>query len=118
MSKHTRRPSPPPDVPPGTSTARLVEALEALPKSAMRDRVLQRARYLDYHDFRSEAYDMPKVALVTDLRALGTAEAQVLAGRVMEGEFDEGKEEADAWAAAAGADPEMAAALEALLKKN
>lgn len=50
-----------------------------------------------YHDFLSEL-DLPTIALVKDLERVGTTPALQLRKRVLEGEFDATKEEADAWA--------------------
>lgn len=51
-----------------------------------------------YDDFLSEL-TMPMIQLVSDLERVGTTPALQLRKRVIEGEFDSTKEEADAWAA-------------------
>lgn len=54
--------------------------------------IIERARRGDFHDFKSENEDMPKVALVTLLRA---ASLPSLAHRVVGGEFDERADDED-----------------------
>lgn len=84
-----------------TATERLLEALMGLPQSARRDTMIACAMRFGYHDYRSVDYDMPKIALVHGLRAVGQ-QAEALVQRVIAGEFDESKEEADEWAASPG----------------
>lgn len=91
MSKHT--------------TAKLAEALSAVP-GVPRD-MIQRAVDGYYHDYLSPL-TFPEMQLVADLRELASLPAtprdsrpllRALADRVVDGEFDASKEEADAWAA-------------------
>ena len=89
------------------TTERLARALERA--NAPRAMVTA-ARAGCYDDFRSESAS-PLTDLVRDLRAEGLfALAQPVADR----EFDATREEADAWAAEARTDPEMASMLDAL----
>lgn len=50
-----------------------------------------------YHDYLSPL-DTPTMALVDDLRKIGSPEAMALRARVMNGDFDATKEEGDDWA--------------------
>lgn len=80
-------------VKPPDSTERLKAALLELPESQDRDLILQRAAANIYHDFKSD-FPAPKRLLVKHLRDAGL---NALASRVIEGEFDQTKEEADEW---------------------
>jgi hypothetical protein len=77
-----------------TCTKKLVEALETLPQSFNRDELIRRAKKDRFHDFKSDSAT-PCVDLVMQLRAAGFEE---MAKRAMEGEFDAGREESEAWA--------------------
>lgn len=68
-----------------TTTKELVSELEKLPKSLARDSLIARAQRGDYHCFRSQL-ELPKTALVLDLRAAGFED---LEKRAANGEFDE-----------------------------
>lgn len=68
-----------------TTKKELVDELEKLPVSKMRDRIIQRAKHDIYHCFRSPLV-APKMTLVNDLN---DADLKDLAKRVMDGEFDE-----------------------------
>lgn len=79
-----------------TSTERLVAALEIeqklLPEGHHRQfaqLVIDRAKAFHYHDFKSP-HAAPKHELVEQLRQLNMRE---LAKRVINGEFDEGRED-------------------------
>lgn len=57
----------------------------------------ERAHAGEFDDFESEEHDLPKVALVAALLALDTPAAERFAARVTDGEFDNTREEAEAW---------------------
>lgn len=82
------------------TTEKLAKALEM---ASCPDWMIKRARDGYYDDFKSELAT-PITALVTDLMALRTADAFVLAERAKNGEFDGTAEEADAWLATARQD--------------
>jgi hypothetical protein len=72
---------------------KLASALRFIELPAMADKAA--AGY--YDDFLSPL-DMPIMQLVRDLTTAGTPAARALAQRVMNGEFDATKEEAETWA--------------------
>jgi hypothetical protein len=75
------------------SSQKLVQALAELNDAALVP-IMNKAQQDYYHDFKSPLA-MPEHQLVHDLRILGH---ESLAQRVINGEFDATKEEADAWA--------------------
>jgi hypothetical protein len=70
----------------------LVTELEKLPPSALRDMVIEEAKAGEFHDYKNEKYVCGKVAVVGYLRQL---DAEPLAQRVIDGEFDEEADEQD-----------------------
>lgn len=72
---------------------RLVAALEKLPESPARERLLVRARAFVYDDFKT-TIAMPKAQLIADLGRCGFQE---LVQRTMLGEFDADAIEAREW---------------------
>lgn len=79
-----------------TPTAeRLAAALE---EAGLPPELVERARAAEFDDYRSP-HAMPLITLVSELRAIGTPAAAGIIQRVIEGEFDGTKAEADAWAA-------------------
>ncbi len=77
-----------------TSTEKLVAALRA----ARLDALAERAETNRYHDFLSPL-ETPCIALVLDLRNVGTPEAETMAQRAINGDFDATSAEAAAWRA-------------------
>lgn len=63
----------------------LVTILERYPTSPARDRIIERAKRGDYHDWESD-FDLPKSELVRDLTQ---AELLEVRARVIRGDFDE-----------------------------
>jgi hypothetical protein len=91
------QPGPPPEPPPGeSSTERLVQALEQATDPNLAE-MIAKARAGYYHEYKSPL-PMPLLQLVADLRAAGHED---LAQRVINGDFDTTKAEADAWAESA-----------------
>lgn len=74
---------------------KLAQELEKLSPFDGQDRLVKRARAGMYDDFDSPL-DMPQMSLVEDLRKCGQ---MAMVQRVIHGDFDSTKEEADAWAA-------------------
>lgn len=102
---------------PKPSKVRLAEALHSI--EGMPRYMIKRAIDGYYHDFESEL-TFPELQLVVDLRDIARTPStprncrepmRELARRVMEGDFDAGKEEADAWFAS----PEGQATIKELL---
>lgn len=79
------------------STKRLVESLEALEQSPLRDEIIANAKRSLYHDFKSD-HPAPLHLLVVHLGRLQTDEASKLAALAMNGAFDADHDEAEAWA--------------------
>jgi hypothetical protein len=109
-------------VPPDTehTTAKLVRALRELPTLTVPPRMIRRAEAGYYHDYLSPL-PFPQMALAHELGALANhpSRARVvglaligLRQRVIDGDFDASKAEADAWARS----PEGQAAWAELLK--
>ena len=73
---------------------RLAQALHAIGEFEL----VRRARAGEFDDYECSSVT-PKVDLVRALYLLGRDEATALALRVKDGQFDNTKEEADAWAA-------------------
>ncbi len=94
-----------------SATVRLIFALVQPALTSERvTAILDKAREGYYHDYKSPLA-APKVALLLDLEAAGLHE---LATRVRAGEFDEGPEEAEAWAQS----PEGQATMRRLLPRK
>jgi hypothetical protein len=93
--------------PPDTehTTAKLARALRELPTLAVPPEMIRRAETGYYHDYLSPLA-VPELALATELAALANHPSRhaardallALRQRVIDGEFDASKAEADAWA--------------------
>ena len=59
------------------------------------EQMIAEAKAGEYHDYKNQKYACGKVAVVDHLRRLAIPEAEALAKRVMEGEFDEEADEED-----------------------
>lgn len=70
----------------------LVAELERYPRTPLIEQIIAEAKAGEFHDFKNEKYDMPKVELV---RLLREAKLDKLAKRVINGDFDEPADETD-----------------------
>lgn len=82
MSKKTRK----------STMVELVNELQKLPQSTLRDQVIAEAKAGEFHDYKNEKYICGKVAVVGYLRKL---DANALAEAVMNGEYDEEPDDED-----------------------
>lgn len=75
-------------------TQKLVDDLRAKPQSFNRDELVRWTRRYHFHDYKSQ-HSGPKIVLVAKLTAAGFLD---LADKARQGEYDQGKADADEWA--------------------